>query len=201
MFGKAGEQPAVDHGLSACARFLRRLEHRHQCPLPRIPRLRQKSRGANQPRHVQVMTAGMHDRNGLARTVECGLCAGVRQPGLFSNRQSIHVRTEHDGWPVAIAQQPYHPSLANAVGHLVSRATQPVRGDSCRARLLHGELGVRVDVRVDPLKFRQKTLDSRLDYARRHRHDTLLLESFEPSIPLPSVFARGNRFPGCNTRR
>ena len=151
-FGKRVSSPASTMALGAPACLLGRLEHQHQRPLPGISRVGQESGRAHQPRHVHVVAACVHDGNGLAGAIGRRLCAGIRQASLFSNRQRVHVGTEHDRRPVTIAQQPDDSGLADAVGHLVSRAAQMVRRDARGARLLHGELGVGVDVGVDALE-------------------------------------------------
>ena len=58
--GEAVEQPVVDHRLRAFRRLLRRLEDRHQRPVPRVARLREQRRRADEPGHVHVVAAGVH---------------------------------------------------------------------------------------------------------------------------------------------
>ena len=85
-FRETGEQSPIDHCLRARPCFLRRLEHRHQRAFPGISRLSQESGRADQPRHVHVVTACVHDGDGLACAIGRRLCAGVGQAGLFSDR-------------------------------------------------------------------------------------------------------------------
>jgi hypothetical protein len=79
-----------------------------------------------------------------------------------------NVRAKHYGVPFTIAQQPYNSGLADALGHLVPCAAQAIRGDARGARLMHGELRVRVDVGVNTLELRQEILDTRFESTRQH---------------------------------
>jgi len=62
----------------------------------------------------------MHDRHRPALAVQDVDLAGIRHAGGFLDRQGVHISTQHDRRPVAIAQQPDDSSLADPGGHFVT---------------------------------------------------------------------------------
>ena len=64
-FGEAVEETVVDHRLGAFRRLLRRLEHRHQRPAPRLAGLREQRRRADEPGDMHVVAAHVADRHRL----------------------------------------------------------------------------------------------------------------------------------------
>ena len=75
---------------------------------------------------MHIVTAGVHHGNGPACAIGRCLCAGIGQAGLFSNRQRVHIGTEHDGRSVAVAQNADDSGLADSVGYVVSDSAEPV---------------------------------------------------------------------------
>ena len=86
-------QPVLDHRGRARAALFGRLED-HDGIAGEIPRLGEIAGSAEQHRGVAVMAAGVH----LARRL-----GGVRQIGLFLDRQRIHVGAQPDHLDVAFA--------------------------------------------------------------------------------------------------
>ena len=78
-FGEAREQPVVDHRLGAGGDLLGRLEDGEERPPPGAAGTAEQRRRARQPGDVHVVTAGVHDRNGLALPIGRGDRARVRQ--------------------------------------------------------------------------------------------------------------------------
>ena len=81
-FRETGQQPFIDHGPRAGSCFLGRLKHRHQRAFPRISCFSHESGRADQPRHVHVVPACVHDGDRLASSVGCRLCAGIGRPAV-----------------------------------------------------------------------------------------------------------------------
>jgi hypothetical protein len=157
--GETLEEPVVDHRLGAGSDLLGRLEDGEQRPPPSPAVPAEQRCRARQPGDVHVVAAGVHHRDGLAVLVRrCGR-AGVGQPRQLLDRQSVHVRAQHDGGAVAIAQQPDDARLPDPRRHVVAGGTQPLRGDPRRAGLLHRELGVRVDIGVELLQLRKQRVE------------------------------------------
>ncbi len=157
---KALEQSVVDHRLGALRGFLRRLEYRHDRALPCVARLREQLRRAGEPRRVHVVAARVHHRHGVAFAIGRGDLARIGQTGRFLDRQRIHVRAQHHDRTVAVAQQSHDARLADARGDVVARVAQPLCSDARGARLLHRELGMRVNVLVELLEIRQQRVES-----------------------------------------
>ena len=90
---EALHQPVLDHRGGAGAALLGRLED-HDGVAGEIPGLGQIARRAQQHRGVAVMAAGVHQARVLG---------GVRQVGLFLDRQRIHVGAQPDHLEIALA--------------------------------------------------------------------------------------------------
>jgi hypothetical protein len=135
--GKALEQSVVDHGLGACRRLFRWLKDRHQRALPVFTRRRKQGGSANQPRHMHVVTASVHDVHGFSGPVGHGHLAGIGQTRGFLHWECVHVGPQHDHGTVAITQQTDNAGLSDAGGHFVSGGTKMVRRDPSRPGFLH----------------------------------------------------------------
>jgi hypothetical protein len=97
---------------------------------------------------VQVVPAGVHDRDGFAGRVLGGDAAGERQAGLFLHRQRVELGAQHDGRPRAVAQQCDHAGAADAGGHV--KAERLGFGGQLGGgfALVEGQLGMLVQVVV-----------------------------------------------------
>jgi len=118
--------------------------------------LRQERRCADEPGNVHVVAAGMRDRHRVPVAVRNPDFAGIGQAGLFLDRQRIHIGAQHDGQPLAVAQQPDDAGLADRRRHVVTGGAQPVRRQPGCPGLLHRKLGMRVHIGVKRLQFRRQ---------------------------------------------
>ncbi len=78
------EQALVEHRLRAAVTFLPRLEHEHDRTGQRVALGAQQPGGSNQSGGVQVVPAGVHGVAG----------GGEGEPGVFADRQCVHVAAE-----------------------------------------------------------------------------------------------------------
>ena len=90
--GEALKEPVIDHGLCARCRLLRRLKDRHERLFPRIARLGKYRGRAYEPRHMHVVTAGVHHRRDLSVAIGGRYLTGIGQTRGFLNRKRVHVR-------------------------------------------------------------------------------------------------------------
>ncbi len=91
-----------------------------------LERARHQRRGAEQRGHVDVVPAGVHDRDGLAPGRRGCRRAGVGQAGPLRHRQGVHVGPKQDRRTVAVGQDADHPGPADAGRHLVAGVDQPL---------------------------------------------------------------------------
>ena len=112
-----------------------------------------------------VVPAGVHDPGFL--TVPLRLLRGLEgQVHLLGDRQTVHVRTEADDLSgLAALEHPDHAGARDARLDLEPEAAQVVSDDLRRARFLHPELGVLMEVAAprDHLRkdFLRRTVDGR----------------------------------------
>ncbi len=116
-------------------------------------------RGAGKPRHMHVMAAHMTDRHGLAFSVGNRRLTGIRQTRRFFDGQRIHIGAQHDCRAIAVAQQAYDARFTDAGRNLVACGTQTICGQTCRARLLHREFGMRVQILIKGLQVRKQAIE------------------------------------------
>ena len=146
--GEAVEQAVVDHRPGALRRLFGRLEDHHQCAPPRVACLREQRGRAHQPGDMHVVAAGMRPPARCSPRVRRRDLAGIGEAGRLCDRQRVHVGAQHDGRAVAVAKQTDDAGLPDPGRHLIAGVAKPVRGQARRARLLHRQLGMRVDVLV-----------------------------------------------------
>ena len=142
---ETADQPVLDHRQGAGATLLRRLEDDHG-GAGEIAGLGQVFRGAEQHGGVAVMAAGVH----LAR--HRGL---VRQPGLFLERQRVHVGAQPDhlatgrGAGFAAADHADDAGPADAGDDVVAAETLELVGHRCRGAV-HVVAQFRMGVDIPP---------------------------------------------------
>jgi hypothetical protein len=161
--GKAVEEPVIDHGLRPLGGLLGRLEDGQERTAPRIGSPRQERRRPRQARGVHVVAAGVRNRYLLALPVGGRLVADVGQTGLLPDRQGVHVGAQHHGRPLAVLEQTHHPGLTDASSHLEPGRFEPLGRLAGGALLLHGQLGVGVQVLVEVFEVRQDAVESSED--------------------------------------
>jgi len=79
----------IEHRLRTVDGFLGRLTHQHQRSAPLVLELHQQLRGTEQRRHVDVVSACVHDTDFLARIVLRPDLAGVGQPRLLLDDEKL----------------------------------------------------------------------------------------------------------------
>src|SRR5699024_11260984 len=77
--------------------------------------------------------------------------AGVGQPGLLLQGERVHVGAQHDRGAGAVAQNPDHTGAADASVDVVPGPVEPLGDPAGGAFFGVGELGVLVQVDVEPL--------------------------------------------------
>ena len=100
---------------------------------------------------MNVVAASVHHRYLVAVQIGGGDRAGVRQPGLFSDRQGVHVGPQQHGGSVTVVQHPDHAGAADTLVHLVAEAAEPRGHLGGGVVLLVRQLRVLVQVAVEVL--------------------------------------------------
>ena len=105
---------------------------------------------------MHVVPAGVRHRRGLAIRACRSNHAGIRKTGRFLDGQRIHIRPQHYGWAVSVAQYTDNPRLADSCRDLEAAFPQMVRRNGCSARFLHRQFGMSVNVLVNRLQLREQ---------------------------------------------
>jgi hypothetical protein len=137
--GKPVEQTIVNHGLSTFRGLFARLEDCHHRPMPLLSCLRQQRGRADKPGHVHVMATHVPDRHRVPPRIFRLDLACIGQTRGLLDRQRIHVGAQHDGRPIAIAEQANDTGFADACCYFIAGGTKTIRRQACRTRLLHRE--------------------------------------------------------------
>ena len=74
--------------------------------------------GGDEVGHVDVVAAGVHHADRLARVVGRRRLAGVGQAGGLGHGQGVEVRADQDGRPLAVLEDADDAELADAGRHL-----------------------------------------------------------------------------------
>ncbi len=146
--GEALEEAVVDHRVCSLRYLFRWLEDSQQRSPPRVASQREERGGAHQPSHVHVVAAGVHHRYRFSVAIGGRDLARVGKAGSLLHRQRIHVGPQHDRRAVTVSQYTYDAGLPHSRGHVVSGRAQMIRCYASCPILLHGELGMRMDVLV-----------------------------------------------------
>ena len=142
-------EPVLDHAPGAVGGLLRGLEQGDQRAGPLLLGPCHQSGGAEQAGDVHVVSAGVHHRVAVRRTV---WVLAYGRPVALADRQRVHVGAQQHGRAVAVAQRspttpvPPMPSCTSTAG-----VAQPRGHVAGRAVLLVRELGVGVQVAVEVL--------------------------------------------------
>ncbi len=139
--GHVGEQAGVDHGFRAEAKLFGRLEQQFDGSFDAFAALGEPERGAEHVRHVQVMTATVHD------TVVDGR---ERQSGVLLDGQAVDVGAQCDARSrLVAADKADNAGFQRIVEHFdVVRAQQFLDVGACLV-FLEAAFGVRVQVVSD----------------------------------------------------
>src|SRR5713226_2241026 len=116
--GKFCKEPGAQHGVRAADGFLGGLADQNKSPAPLIFELCKHARGTHEDRHVNVMAASVHDANLSAIGALYFHVASIRQPGIFHDRQRIHIGTDVYRWTRTIAKDS-DDSVGNKAGRFI----------------------------------------------------------------------------------
>lgn len=157
--GPSCEQAVGEHGTRPGTLLLGGLADHEQRAAPLSPGASQQRRRADPGGHVHVVPARVHHRDGIAGLVLDRHVAGVGQAGLLLDREGVQIRAQHDGWPLAVAQD-----TDDAMSPDPARDFKPelveLRGQLARRRfLMEGKLRGSVQVQVELLQLRVETVE------------------------------------------
>ena len=125
--GKAREQTVADHSIGAADGFLGGLADQHQRSMPGVLAVRHDFGRAENRRHVQIVSAGVHHRNVASGIIFGAHFAGVGKAGFFLNRKRIQFRAQHDGWARSVLEDSDDSCAAHVFGDVISGAAQALR--------------------------------------------------------------------------
>ena len=94
------------------------------------------------------MATGVHDENFIARLVNSSDKAGVGQPGLLLERQSVQVGPDQHGWPGAVFQNPDQAKPADVFGHLKAEAAKLTSDARHGLLFLIGQFRVLMEIEI-----------------------------------------------------
>ena len=145
---KALVQTVVQHGAGTAKEFVGGLAHPHHGAAPALAHAHEHVGRANQAAAVQVVAAGVHDGHLLATRVLGRDLARKVQAGVLLDGQRVGVAAQHDGGPLAVAQQAHHAGAAHLGTDLVAQLLQLARQARAGLVLLERQLGHAVQVLV-----------------------------------------------------
>ena len=103
-------------------------------------------RRPDEHRHVDVVTAGVHDRDLAPALVDLHCRRRVGEPALLADREPIHVGThEHEG-TFAVSEQADDAGAPDALGHVDAELPQLPGEPLRRLPLEEGELGMAMEM-------------------------------------------------------
>ncbi len=150
--GKAREQAVADHALGSADGFLGGLADQHQRPVPGVLAARHDLGRAQNRRHVQIVSAGVHHRDVASGVVFGAHLAGVGQAGLFFHRKRVQFGAQHDGRAGAVLQDRDDAGAAHVFGDVIAGAAQ-ARGQLRRGlRFMRREFGILVQIEIERMR-------------------------------------------------
>ena len=90
-FGKFLVEACFEHGAGADAAFLGGLADEEDGARPTVAVGGELASGAGEDRHVQIVTAGLHDGDVFAREIGHARGAGVGDAGFFEDGQAVEI--------------------------------------------------------------------------------------------------------------
>ena len=100
---------------------------------------------ADETRHVKVVTAGVHDRDGSTAGGRAGGAARVREPGRLLDRERVHVGPDEERRARPLIEDGRDAVAPDPVVNLEAGPFERCREPLGRLRLLPRELGVLVE--------------------------------------------------------
>ena len=140
-------QPIVHHRLGTARNFLGRLKQRDERAAPGAARLRQEFRGAEQTRHMRVMTTRVTHINSAASVRRCGRRSVWQACGFFHWKR-VHICPREHRAAFSTPQNAEDTCPADPFDDLVSEFLELGRDQACGSRFLKTELGMSMDVLV-----------------------------------------------------
>jgi hypothetical protein len=166
-----GKKPRAQHQPRPQHPLLRMLADHDHGALPFVAQLRQRPRRADKARHVNVVTAGVHDVDLPAQVVLHHFGARIRRPRLLLHRQAVQIRAHHDDRPVAIFEHAHNAIAAHLFRDLESGRPQFLGHPRRRFELMQREFRIRMQFLVERHQRRQLSFDNRLRTRGEHgRH-------------------------------
>jgi hypothetical protein len=142
-------EPVIQHLLGTTRPLLRRLGDDNQRAFPVAFLRHQLTGGTYQHRHVNIMTASVHDRLDIALPVLCGHGAGIGKAGRFLDGQAVHVGTDHQCWAGSILENTDDTPAANLFGDVEPGLAEFIR-HFCGGLFLHeGEFRILMEMLVN----------------------------------------------------
>ncbi len=147
---------------------------------------------------MHVVAAGVHHRLLHARDVDLLRARGVRKARSFEDGQSVHVRAQHHGRPLAVLQNRDETRSTDLLRHVVAETVQLYSESLGGLHLEKGELGIAVEVQEQLFEVVVVVLGDRVPQRfRRDRHGNAqcdddqrcLSNSLHHSLPQLGVLA------------
>ena len=116
VYVRVFHDPLLNHWLCASWPLLCRLEYKFHLPFEVFLQRFQYKSSTQHHGHVSIMTTGVHG-------IPVSGCK--RQTGFFSDRQRIHIGSEHDSFPRTIhGHQPHNPETGDVRLHRKPKINQ-----------------------------------------------------------------------------
>ena len=145
---EALEQSVLDHGAGAQAPLFGRLGHQHHGAAPALAHAGELAGHADQVGDVNVVAASVHYRHPAALLINRQGRAGIGHAGKLFHRQAVHVATDHDGGPLAVAQHADHAGAADFRRDVVAGGREFLGHAGGGLKLVQRQFGVTVEVQV-----------------------------------------------------
>ena len=171
--GEAGEEAVVQHGRCARAAFFGRLADHDQRAAPAIAVLGHQPGGAGPRRHVEIVSARVHDRRRLPGGVGRHHRAGERQSRFLRHRQRVELGAHHRGRSRAVLHHGDNARAAHAGRDVEAERLHARRQLGCRLRFLERQLRVAMEIDIQRLDVGIDGIDFRGGRCRSRRGDRL----------------------------
>ena len=117
---------------------------------------------------MQVVPAGVHDRDILSAVILGADLAGVGEAGFFFHRKGIEFGAQHDRGPGTVLENGDDAGAADVLGDFVTQAAQAAGELGCRLGLMRRQLRVLVQIDIESVSVGIDGLNF-LRYRRRLR--------------------------------
>src|SRR5262249_38280857 len=150
-------ESVTQQGARTLTGFLGRLGDEDDGAVPLVLELPEDAGDADESRHVDVVAAGVHDRDFRAVVAFDGDGAPVRNARVLAHGQGVHVSADGDGGAIAIFHDADYAEAGNSgsgvfadmVGDFAAGGFQFLRDDGGGAFLVRGQFGMRMKILVE----------------------------------------------------